>query len=137
MKTVKVAGAIIIDDAGKILAAQRPYSDISYKSYKWEFPGGKVEENESSSEALLREIREELDCEIVIENKFGEIEYDYPDFKLKMDLFLCKIKEGHFPRAVEHNQIKWIIADEIDKLDWLEADFKILPMIKNGLNKES
>ena len=66
MKTLNVAGAVITNDEGLILVAQRPYSEVSYKSYKWEFPGGKVEENESPQEALEREIREELDCEIII-----------------------------------------------------------------------
>ena len=57
MKIVNVVGAVITDQEGRILVAQRPYSDISYKSYKWEFPGGKVEENESGAEALVREIK--------------------------------------------------------------------------------
>lgn len=129
MKTVKVVGAVITDKAGRILVAQRPYSEISYKSYKWEFPGGKVEENESPQDALTREILEELDCEIVVENKLGELEYEYPDFNLKMDLFLCKMKEGHLPKAIEHNEIKWISPEEMNSLDWIEADYKILPMI--------
>ena len=135
MKIVKVVGAVITDNAGRILVAQRPYSEISYKSYKWEFPGGKVEENESPREAAVREIREELDCEIIVKNKLGELEHLYPDFKLKMDLFLCELKEGSEPRALEHNQIKWISPEEIDSLDWLEADYKILPVIKKELLK--
>lgn len=129
--TIKVAGAVIKDGRGRILVAQRPYSEISYKSFKWEFPGGKVEENENSQEAIIREIKEELDCEIVIIKKLGNLEYDYPDFKLKMDLYLCELKEGSLPKPLEHNQIKWISPEEIDNLDWLEADYKILPLIKN------
>ena len=133
MKTVRVVGAVIVDNNGRILVAQRPYSEISYKSYKWEFPGGKVEENERPEEAIKREIREELDCEIIVRNKLGELEYDYPDFKLKMDLFLCTLKEGSVPKALEHNQLKWISTEEIDTLDWIEADYKILPMLKTKL----
>ena len=133
MKIVKVVGAVILDKVGRILVAQRPYSETSYKSYKWEFPGGKVEENESPKEALIREIREELDCEIIVGNKLTELEYDYPDFKLKMDLFLCHLKEGNLPKAMEHNRIKWISPNEIDTLDWLEADYKILPVIQKHL----
>ena len=133
MKSIKVVGAVIADKMGRILAAQRPYSEISYKSYKWEFPGGKVEQNESPQEALHREIREELDCEIVVKEKLGEIQYDYPDFKLKMDLYLCQLKEGSTPKALEHHQIKWITPQEIDNLDWLEADYKILPIIKENV----
>ena len=133
MKTVKVVGAVITDKVGRILVAQRPYSEISYKSYKWEFPGGKVEENESPQEALIREIREELDCEIIVGNKLAELEYDYPDFKLRMDLYLCRLKEGSIPKVLEHHQIKWISPEKINSLDWLEADYKILPLIQNHL----
>ena len=133
MKSINVVGAVITDKVGRILAAQRPYSEVSYKSYKWEFPGGKIEENESPEEALVREIREELDCEIIVGNKLGELEYDYPDFKLRMDLFLCRLKEGSVPKPLEHHQIQWIYSEKIDSLEWLEADYKILPMIKKQL----
>ena len=135
MKTLNVVGAVIINNEGQILVAQRPYSEVSYKSYKWEFPGGKVEDNESPQDAVLREIREELDCEIIIINKLGDLEHLYPDFKLKMDLFLCELKEGSEPKVLEHKQLKWISPDEIDTLDWLEADYKILPLIKKHLLK--
>ena len=133
MKTLNVVGAVITNNEGQILVAQRPYSEVSYKSYKWEFPGGKVEENESPEEALRREIREELDCEIIVGNKLGELDYLYPDFKLKMDLFRCVLKEGNLPKALEHNQIKWISLEEMDSLDWIEADYKILPIIQKRL----
>lgn len=133
MKILKVVGAVITNNEGQILVAQRSYSQVSYKSYKWEFPGGKVEENESPKEALVREIREELDCDIDVKEKLGEMEYDYPDFKLKMDLYLCMLKEGNSPQVLEHNQIKWIAPKEMDSLDWLEADYKILPLIQKQL----
>ena len=134
MKTIEVVGAVISDSEGRILAAQRRGCEISYKSYKWEFPGGKVEENESPGEALVREIMEELDCEIIVGNKLGELEYDYPDFKLKMGLYLCSLKEGSFPKALEHNQIKWIFPEDLGSLDWLEADYQILPVIRKQLS---
>ena len=133
MKILNVVGAVITNNEGQILVAQRPYSEVSYKSYKWEFPGGKVEENESPHEALVREIREELDCDIDVKEKLGEMEYDYHDFKLKMDFFRCVLKEGNLPKALEHNQIKWILLKEMDSLDWLEADYKILPEIQKQL----
>ena len=135
MKTLNVVGAIITNNEGRILVAQRPYSEVTYKSYKWEFPGGKVEENEGPKEALRREIREELDCEIIVGNKLGKLEYLYPDFKLNMDIYLCELKEKNQPRAIEHNQIKWISLEEMDSLDWLEADYKILPVIQKQLSQ--
>ena len=133
MKTLNVVGAVITNDEGQILVAQRPYSEVSYKSYKWEFPGGKVEDKESHRDALVREIREELECDIDVKEKLGELEYDYPDFKLNMSLYLCRLKEGSTPTPVEHNRIKWISLKEIDTLDWLEADYKILPIIQKRL----
>ena len=133
MKTLIVVGAVITNNEGQILVAQRPYSEISYKSFKWEFPGGKVEENESLEEALAREIREELNCEIIVKNKLGVLEHEYPEFKLKMGLYLCTLKDGSTPEALEHHQIKWISPQEIDNLDWLEADYKILPLIQKQL----
>lgn len=133
MNTVKVVGAIITNNERQILVAQRPYSDVSYKSFKWEFPGGKVEENESPQQALKREIREELDCEITVVNKISELEYNYPDFNLKMDLYLCRLREGSWPVPLEHNKIKWISPEEMESLDWLEADYKILPIIQKHL----
>lgn len=135
MKTVKVVGAVIADNENHILIAQRSYSEVSYKSYKWEFPGGKVEENESPEEALVREIQEELNCDIKVKENIGEIEYDYPDFKLRMNLYLCQLKEGSTPVALEHNQIKWISTSEINTFNWLEADYKILPLIQTKLEQ--
>ena len=128
-------GAIIVDKDGKILVAQRPYSDISYKSYIWEFPGGKVEEQETPQEALKREIKEELDCEIIVEEKIGEINHEYPDFQLNLSLFLCRLKDNSRPKALEHNQIKWIRMEESDTLDWIEADYEILPLINKIINQ--
>ena len=133
MKILNVVGAVITNNEGQILVAQRPYSEVSYKSYKWEFPGGKVEEKECPKDALIREILEELGCCIDVKEKLGEMEYDYPDFKLKMDLFRCVLKEGNLPKALVHHQIKWICSEDMDSLDWLEADCKILPMIQKQL----
>ena len=92
-----------------------------------------MEEKECPKDALIREILEELGCCIDVKEKLGEMEYDYPDFKLKMDLYLCHIKEGCSPKALEHNQIRWIAPEEMESLDWLEADYKILPVIQKQL----
>ena len=133
MKTVNVVGAVIIDEEKRVLIAQRPFSEISYKSYKWEFPGGKIEENETPQDAMKREIWEELGCKIQVIDRIGEICHEYPDFKLEMNLFLCRLEDGSLPVPVEHNQIKWISPEEIGTLDWLEADYKILPIIQKRL----
>ena len=81
MKTIKVVAAIIIDN-GKVFATQRGYGEFKDG---WEFPGGKIEEGETAREAIVREIREELDTEIQVEELLDTVEYDYPKFHLSMD----------------------------------------------------
>ena len=90
MKTIEVVAAIIHQD-NKILATQRGYGD--YKGW-WEFPGGKMEEGETEEQAIIREIGEELDVEIAVERKVCTVEYDYPQFHLRMHCFWCSIAQG-------------------------------------------
>ena len=90
MKTIKVVAAIIIDN-GKVFATQRGYGEFKDG---WEFPGGKIEEGETAREAIVREIREELDTEIQVEELLDTVEYDYPKFHLSMDCFVCRVKSG-------------------------------------------
>ena len=87
MKTIKVVAAIIIDN-GKVFATQRGYGEFKDG---WEFPGGKIEEGETAREAIVREIREELDTEIQVEELLDTVEYDYPKFHLSMDCFICTV----------------------------------------------
>ena len=90
MKTIRVAAAIIKKD-NAIFATQRGYGD--FKDY-WEFPGGKIEPGESPEEALHREIMEELKVTVGIDAHLTRVEYDYPDFHLSMDCFLCHLESG-------------------------------------------
>ena len=90
MKTIKVVAAIIIDNR-KVFATQRGYGEFKDG---WEFPGGKIEEGETAREAIVREIREELDTEIQVEELLDTVEYDYPKFHLSMDCFICTVKSG-------------------------------------------
>lgn len=132
-RIVRVVGGAIMDGRGHVLVAQRPWSEDAVKSLKWELPGGKIEEGEESATAIRREIREELGCEIKVEELIARIDHEYPDFKLSMDVFLCHVKPGNEPECLEHAAIRWINADEIYTLDWLEADYQILPVIRNKL----
>ena len=90
MKTIRVVAAIIIDDS-KVFATQRGYGEFKDG---WEFPGGKIDAGETPEEALVREIKEELDTEVEVGKLLDTVEYDYPNFHLSMDCFICKIKSG-------------------------------------------
>lgn len=127
MKTIHVVAAIICDGE-KIFATQRGYG--AWKDY-WEFPGGKIEAGESPEEALLREIREELDTEIVVGEKFTSIAYDYPEFHLSMDCFLAEVKTGDLVLK-EHEAARWLKKNELDSVNWLPADLTIIEMLKTA-----
>ena len=113
--------------AKMIFATQRGYGDLKDG---WEFPGGKIEEGESPEAAIVREIREELDTLIKVERYIDTIEYDYPDFHLSMDCFLCSIVEGNLILK-EHEAAKWLTRENIDSVDWLPADITIIDKVKS------
>ncbi len=125
MKTIKVVAAIIIHE-GKIFATQRGYGEFKDG---WEFPGGKIEPGETPQEALVREIKEELDTEIEVKDFLETVEYDYPEFHLSMDCFFCRIKEGKLVLK-EHEAAKWLTADTLDSVDWLPADRGLIEGIR-------
>lgn len=127
-KEIKVVGAAIIDD-GRVLVAQRPYSDKAYKSLKWEFPGGKIEPGEAECEAIRREIKEELDCEVEVMDLLPEIEHEYPDFILKMTICICHPVKTSKPKRLEHNSIRWLTPSELPALDWAAADARCYPIV--------
>ena len=128
MKTIEVVAAIIIRD-GKVFATQRGYGH--WKDW-WEFPGGKVEDGESHQEALVREIREELDTEIEVGRLLETIEWDYPDFHLTMHCFLCSMKSESM-HLNEHEAAAWLSSDTVHSVRWLPADEGLIPKIKDIL----
>lgn len=128
MKIVNVVAAIIKDN-DKIFATQRGYGDLKGG---WEFPGGKVEPHETLQEALKREIKEELDVEIEVDDFVAKIEYDYPNFHLSMNCFFARIINGKL-KLKEHSNAKWLASDELDSVDWLPADLTIIDLIKEKL----
>lgn len=126
MKTYHVAAAII-KQSDKILATQRGYGD--YKD-GWEFPGGKIEHNETPEEALIREIQEELAMTISVDSHVVDVSYDYPQFHLEMGCFLCSIVDGT-PHLLEHEAAKWLEPRDIDSVDWLPADILVVNALKD------
>lgn len=133
MKTIRVVAAIIktTNENGEpiIFATQRGYGDFKGG---WEFPGGKIEADETPQEALVREIEEELETEIMVGELIDTIEYDYPTFHLSMDCFWAEIVSGDLVLK-EHESAKWLTKDELDSLEWLPADITLIEKIRTAL----
>lgn len=128
MKTIKVVAAVI-KDANRIFATARGYGD--YKGW-WEFPGGKVEQGETPQQALVREIKEELDTEISVGELIDTVEYDYPAFHLSMDCFWAEVVAGSL-QLIEAAEAKWLTKETLDSVKWLPADITLIEKIKQSL----
>lgn len=125
MKTIEVVAAIIIRD-GKIFATQRGYGE--WKGW-WEFPGGKIEPGECPQEALVREIREELDADIEVGELLETVEWDYPDFHLKMHCFICSLVSESV-HLNEHEAAAWLTRETLRSVKWLPADEGLVGRIR-------
>ena len=128
MKTLDVVAAIIQKDR-KIFASQRGYGEFQGG---WEFPGGKIELNETPQQALKREITEELNADIEIGELIDVIEYDYPEFHLRLQCFWCTIISGKIILK-EHEAARWLTKDTLDSVEWLPADLQLIQKIKELL----
>ena len=128
MKTIRVVAAVI-RDGDKVFATARGYGDFKGQ---WEFPGGKIEDGETPQEALVREIKEELETDITVGELLDTIEYDYPTFHLSMDCFLAEIEFGNLVLK-EHEAAKWLTKDELDSVEWLPADVTLIEKIREVL----
>lgn len=115
-----------------MFATQRGYGEFKDG---WEFPGGKIDAGETPEEALIREIKEELDTEIVVKELLDTVEYDYPKFHLSMDCFICKIKAGELVLK-EHEASKWLTKETLDSVEWLPADQGLIEKIENYLRED-
>lgn len=129
MKTIRVVAAVILKD-DKIFATQRGYG--TYKDY-WEFPGGKIELGETPKQALIREIREELATEIRVEELLTTVEYDYPEFHLSMDCFICAVLHGKL-ELKEHESASWLSISHLRDVNWLPADLLVVEQLEQQTN---
>jgi len=127
-KIIHVVAAIICDE-DRIFATQRGHGD--WKDY-WEFPGGKIEPDETPEEALQREILEELETKIAVGERIATIEYDYPEFHLHMECFLAQVIEGSLVLK-EHEAARWLRRNELDTVRWLPADQTIIELLKKRI----
>lgn len=133
MKKVRVVAAIICDSIqkkSKIFATARGYGDFKGK---WEFPGGKIEAEETPQQALVREIREELDTEIKVGDLIDTVEYDYPAFHLSMDCFWAEVVSGNL-ELKEAEDARWLTKDSLDSVAWLPADITLIGRIREQMN---
>lgn len=128
MKIIEVVASIIKDD-DRIFITRRGYGDFANM---WEFPGGKIENGETKEDALIREIKEELELDIRISSFLTTVEYDYPNFHLTMHCFICEIIGGELYLNA-HNDAKWITFEELDNQKWALADILVVDSLKKIL----
>ena len=123
-KNIKVVAAVI-KNGNKIYATQRGYGEFKGG---WEFPGGKIEHGETKEEALIRELKEELEINVEIESYFTTVLHEYSDFAVNIHYFICKTNDKHLNMKV-HNDYAWLNIDELSKLDWAPADKEVVNML--------
>ena len=128
MKTIRVVAAVIKNE-NKIFATARGYGEFKGQ---WEFPGGKIEAGEAPQEALVREIKEELETTIQVGDLIDTIEHDYPTFHLSMDCYWCDIVEGEL-KLLEAESARWLSKEELYDVKWLPADILLIEKIKKNL----
>lgn len=129
-KHIEVVAAII-KKGDTILATQRGYGDLKDG---WEFPGGKIEPGEAYVAALIREIKEELDVDIVVNEHVITIDYKgYEKFDLTMHCYLCSLANDSNITLVEHEAAKWLSKDSLYSVDWLPADIDAVDAIYKRL----
>lgn len=132
MKTIKVVAAVIQrqknDKKRNICKPREEYGEFAGG---WEFPGGKIEEGETPQEALIREIKEELDADILVGDLIDVVEYDYPNFHLSMNCYWCELKSEHV-ELKEHEDAKWLVREELATVDWLPADITLIKKIEQS-----
>lgn len=128
MKTVRVVAAVIRKE-DDIFATARGYGEFKGQ---WEFPGGKIEEGETPQQALVREIKEELDTDIEVGELIDTIEYDYPAFHLSMDCFWAKVINGQL-ELKEAEEARWLTKETLGTVQWLPADVTIIEKIKESI----
>lgn len=121
--------AAIVKRGDTYLCMQRCRDKHDYISEHWEFPGGKREEGESDHQALIREIKEEMDWDIFVGRLLGTVTYAYPDLTIRLAAYLCIAENDDF-KLLEHLDYRWLRREEMDGLEWTDADRQLLKLIE-------
>lgn len=129
VKQVEVVGAVIQNEAGEVLCAQR--SPRMSQGGLWEFPGGKIEPGESPAESLRREIREELGCEIAVGERVADVTHPYPELTVRLITYRARLTGGS-PTPKEHAELRWLPAAELGSLNWAPADLPTVQRLQEG-----
>ncbi|KJE25049.1 ADP-ribose pyrophosphatase [Frankia torreyi] len=123
-----VVAVALLDDERRVLAARR--REPPAYAGMWEFPGGKVEPGEDELDALVRECREELDVEIEVGPPLGEVELASPGWILRV--WFGRVV-GRSPRLLDHDELRWLAADELDDVRWMPADGPLVEKLRDAL----
>jgi len=142
-KHVQVAAAVITrtnaDGTTEIFCAQRPgpkpEKEANETNYKWEFPGGKLEQGETPEQALVREIKEELDTEIAINKFVTTVTYEYNSFIITMHCYFCTVKSGSLVLK-EHLASRWLTIQQLNCMDWAPADIEAVKAVIKNIPKK-
>ena len=132
MKHFDVVAGVVINDS-RVLCLQKGLTKYDYTRYKWEFPGGKIEEGETPPQALRRELIEELNLDVKVESHLITVMHKYKDFSITLRAYLCHADMIQVT-LTEHSAFKWASIDEIANIDWCEADVAIAKAVIRELN---
>ena len=128
-KQIEVVAGVIKHN-GEYLCMERDQGKYDYVSYKFEFPGGKIEEGETHEQTLVRELQEEMEFEVEIEKPYMVTTHEYPDFIVTMNVFLCNAKSREFVLNV-HKSFEWLPLEKLNTLDWAAADIPVVDKLLN------
>lgn len=132
-KVIKTVAGVIVNDKGEVLCSLRDQGKYDYVSFKWEFPGGKMEQGENEHQTLVRELREELEIEVEVGEHFYTVEHDYPDFHLTMSVYKCHLLSKEMKMNV-HKALKWLHPKDMADLDWAAADIPVAKKVVETMN---
>lgn len=122
----KIGIGIVRDEGGKILIDRR--RDGGEMGGFWEFPGGKIEPDETTEDCIKREIKEELGIEVLVKECLTTIEYQYPEFQVTLVVHYCQYLKG-IPQAIECEEFRWVDLGELDRYVFLDANYAIITLL--------